>query len=265
MGGLGIILTIILFSLVFIDMEVYPQFVALIIMFFAFGLLGFADDITKVLKKQNLGLTFWQKILLQTIFAGAFSYFLVALGHNNSVAGFLAHSVFNLPIFYLLFSTFVIVGTANAANLTDGLDGLLAGTIGIAFIAMAILSARQGIELAETISLVAGGAALAFLYFNFPKAKVFMGDTCSLALGSLLAGLAIIIHKELLLMVVAMVFMVEALSVILQVSSYKLFKKRIFRMSPLHHHFELMGWKENIIVVVFWCTTLIFCIISLII
>ncbi len=263
MGGVAIVLIIIIFALIFIDFEIDLRYLALIIMFFGFALLGFADDLVKVFKHRNLGLTFWQKIILQTIFAGAFSYFLIGFDQNLTVQGLLYSLGFSNPILYFLLSTFIIVGTANAANLTDGLDGLLSGCMVIAFVAFAMLSGAY--IFANSFCLIGGGVVLAFLFYNFPKAKLFMGDVGSLSLGAALAGIAILIHKELLLMLIGLVFMIEALSVIIQVVSYKLFKKRVFKMTPLHHHFELLGWSENKVVVVFWLIALVCALFALII
>lgn len=236
MGGLGFVAVIIILVLILIDFDIHPQYLLLILLTAAYGLIGLADDLLKVIRGRNLGLTFWQKIFLQFAAAACF-----ALGSNLSG-----------QITDWLFAIFVIVGTGNATNLTDGLNGLLAGTATIAFLTMAILSRGLGLVDATTFSLIAAGAVYAFLYFNFPRAQVFMGDVGSLAIGAALAGLAIIIHQELLLIVVGGVFVVEALSVIVQVASYKLFKKRVFKMAPLHHHFELLGFKEINVVLGFW-------------
>ena len=252
MGGIGIVLTILIFTLILINVEFHPEYLALILLMLAFALIGLADDLLKIFRRQNLGLTFWQKILLQTAAAAAFAIFFTFLGHNLSLSGILAKIGFSNPYLYQLFMMLVIVGSANATNLTDGLNGLLAGTAGVAFLAFAFLSTRLQAPEAATFSLISAGAIFAFLYFNFPKAKIFMGDVGSLAIGAALAGLAIILHKELRLIVIGGVFVIEALSVILQISSFKLFKRRIFKMSPLHHHFELLGIKEWVVVVGFW-------------
>ena len=257
MGGIGIILTIIVFTFIFIDFEFDVRYLALVILVFAFSLLGFVDDFIKVFRHHNLGLTFRQKLLLQILIASLFSWFLINTGQHNSVAGVLKIIGFNLATLYFLLSTFLIVGTANATNLTDGLNGLLAGTATVAFLSFAVLSARLEMFNAVLVSVICAGAVFPFLYFNFPKARVFMGDVCSLALGAALAGLALLIHKELLLAVIGAVFMLEALSVILQVGYYKLTHKRIFKMTPLHHHFELCGWPERRVVIVFWLVALV--------
>ena len=252
LGGIGFILAIIIFSMIFINLEMVPKYLALLFLIIGFALIGLFDDLIKILKKQNLGLTFRQKIISQTLVAVLFSYFLINNGHTQTVGHILKTLGFSYPFFYLLLSAFIIVGTANATNLTDGLNGLLAGTAGIAFICFIFLSTRLSIIEAAIFSCIAAGAMVAFLYFNFPKARMFMGDVGSLAIGAALAGIAIILHKELRLILIGGVFLIEALSVILQVTSFKLFKKRIFKMSPLHHHFELMGVKEWQVVVGFW-------------
>jgi phospho-N-acetylmuramoyl-pentapeptide-transferase len=252
LGGIGFILTITAFAVIFVNFELDLKYLALILLMLGFAAVGFADDLIKIARKQNLGLTFWQKIASQTFLAALFSAFMISLGHQHTVGQLLENVGFSISTFYFLLSTFMIVGTANAANLTDGLNGLLAGTAAIAFLAFGLLSYRMGIPEAAVFCFIAAGAVFSFLFFNFPIANVFMGDVGSLAIGAALAGIAIIIHKELRLILIGGVFVVEALSVILQVASYKLWKKRIFRMTPLHHTFELMGIKETAIVIGFW-------------
>ena len=264
MGGIGFVLTILILALILINVEFRPEYLALILLVLAFSLIGLIDDLLKIFRRQNLGLTFWQKILFQFAAAGGFAIFFAFLGYNLSVTSILSKLGFSNPYLYQLFLMFMIVGFANAANLTDGLDGLLAGTAGIAFLALAFVSARLNAPDAVIFSLISVGAVLAFLYFNFPKAKIFMGDVGSLAIGSALAGLAIILHKELRLILIGGIFVAEALSVILQVAAYKLFKRRIFKMAPLHHHFELMGIKEQYVVVGFWGVGLVLGILGII-
>lgn len=242
MGGIGFILAIIILSLIMLDIEIQIQYLALLVLILFFALIGLIDDLLKILRKENLGLTFWQKITFQSLSALVFSACMLYFGQHQ----------FSFPVLYLFFWAFIIVGSANATNLTDGLNGLLAGTAGIAFLSFAILAAKLGSIEAAIFASIAAGASFAFLYFNFPKALVFMGDVGSLALGAGLAGLAIILHQELRLVLIGGVFVVETLSVILQVLSYKLFKRRIFKMSPLHHHFELLGKNETRIVLGFW-------------
>ncbi|MFC1496631.1 phospho-N-acetylmuramoyl-pentapeptide-transferase, partial [Candidatus Margulisiibacteriota bacterium] len=163
---------------------------------------------------------------------------------------------------YLAFTVFAIVGGANATNLTDGLDGLLAGTAVISFAAFGwILHAQYYSELAA-VPFIICGSLLGFLIFNF-SGKIFMGDVGSLPPGAVLAGLAVMTHNELVLVIISLLFIMEALSVIIQVISYKLYKKRVFRMSPLHHHFELLGWHEKKVVLVFWGAALFFALIGI--
>ncbi len=252
MGGIGLVLTIIAFTLIFVNFELDVKYLALIFLISGFAIIGLIDDLIKIFRKQNLGLTFWQKIIVQTLMAAGFSAFLIYLGHEQTIGQILGNIGLTNPVYYLLFSVFIIVGAANATNLTDGLNGLLAGTAGIAFLAFAFLSSKANIPDAAVFSFAAAGAVLAFLLYNFPRAVVFMGDVGSLAIGAALAGLAIIIHKELSLVIIGGIFVLEALSVILQVTTYKLWKRRIFKMTPLHHHFELMGYKESAVVVGFW-------------
>lgn len=258
MGGLGFLVTIIAFTLILIDVELRSAYLALVILMAAFAGIGLADDLLKVIRKRNLGLTFWEKIVLQVLAAGAFASYLTFLGYNLSLTGALAKMGFANPYLYQLLVIFFVVGFANAANLTDGLNGLLAGTAGIAFLALAVLSANfLHIGNAAVFSLAAAGAVLAFLYYNFPAGRIFMGDVGSLPVGAGLAGLVFIIHQELRLVIIGGIFVAEALSVIIQVTSYKLFKRRVFKMTPLHHHFELLGIREQIVVVGFWAVGII--------
>ena len=265
MGGIGFVLAITALSFVFVNFELDLKYLALILLFLAFAGIGLADDLLKVTRKKNLGLTFWQKIILQTLLAAVFSAFLVYSGHQLSAGKVLTSLGFASPILFFLLSIFMIVGTANATNLTDGLNGLLSGTAVIAFLCLAVLAQRLGLPDAAVFGFLSSGAVLAFLYFNFPKARVFMGDIGSLAIGAGLAGLAIVIHQELKLVIIGAIFVLEALSVIFQVTFYKLFKKRLFKMSPLHHHFELMGIKEIVVVLGFWAAGLILGVVGILI
>ena len=252
MAGIGFILAILILAAIFINIEIDLRYLALLILIFAFALIGFLDDFLKIARRQNLGLTFWQKLISQIVVAVIFSLFLVWSGQPHLVKDALANLGFNNPLLYCLLASFIVVGASNATNLTDGLNGLLAGCGGIAFLSLVFYCHRMWLGEASTFSLIAAGAILTFLWFNFPKAQVFMGDVGSLAIGAALAGLALIIHAELRFIVIGGIFVVEALSVIIQVTIYKLFKKRVFKMSPLHHHFELMGIKEKNVVIGFW-------------
>jgi len=242
MAGIGFVLAITILSLVFLDFDLYARFLAIIILVVGFALIGFLDDFLKIIRHQNLGLTFWQKIASQTLVAFLFCFILVLYS--------------GYPWLLIPFWLFIIVGSANATNLTDGLDGLLAGCGAIAFFSFAVVAAHLQKEGLVFFSLVSSGAIAAFLLFNFPKAKTFMGDVGSLPIGAALAGVAVILRQEFLLALIGGVFVIEALSVILQVASYKFFKRRIFKMSPLHHHFELMGFAENKVVIGFWVAAL---------
>lgn len=216
-------------------------------------LLGFVDDGIKAVYKRNLGLTAKQKLAGQLVLAAIFTYGLVAqLGMPTML---------HIPFFgwewplgygYWFFAALVIVGTTNAVNLTDGLDGLAAGTSAIAAMAFVWVAAAVNAPVAAEFAAAVAGVCLGFLLFNYHPAKVFMGDTGSLALGAAFAGLALLLRAELLLVIIGGVFVAEAVSVILQVGSFKLRGKRIFRMSPLHHHFELGGMPEVRVVHVFW-------------
>ena len=257
MGGIGFVLTGVIISLILINVEFHPAYLALVLLVLAFALIGLADDLVKIIFKRNLGLTFWEKIMLQTLAAGAFAIVLTWLGYNLGAIGIIPRLGLYEPLIYPFFVAFIVVGSANATNLTDGLNGLLSGTGTIALLAFAVLAARAGQPEAATFALIFAGALAAFLYFNFPKARLFMGDVGSLAVGAALGGLAVILHKELRLALIGGVFVLEALSVIIQVSSYKLFKRRILPMAPLHHSFELIGVKEWVVVVGFWVVGLV--------
>jgi len=242
MGGIGFVLAIIILALIFVDLRYVP----VILLTAGFALIGLADDLIKIIRKQNLGLTFWQKIFLQTFLAALFSFYIL----NFNIC-----SLFG--IWSLLFAIFLVVGSANATNLTDGLDGLLAGCATLAFLGFGIISMRQMALGGAAFSFICAGAVFAFLRFNFPKAKLFMGDVGSLSIGAALAGLAVLTGREWQLALIGGVFVIEALSVIIQVTSFKLFRKRVFKMSPLHHHFELLGFSENAVVLGFWAFQLI--------
>ena len=230
------------------------------------ALLGFIDDFIKVVLKRSLGLKAKEKLLGQIFMAVALSYIRInylQLGTDIWIP-FLDHKL-ELGYFYYPLLFFVLVGTTNAVNLTDGLDGLAAGTASIALITyMIICLYLNQLDLAIFCAAVLG-ATLAFLKFNYYPAKVFMGDTGSLALGGALAIVAILTKTIILLAILGLVFVMEALSVIIQVTSYKTRGKRVFRMSPLHHHFELGGWNETKVVTVFWSAGLICSLVALII
>ncbi len=215
--------------------------------------LGFLDDYIKVVKKRNLGLRAWQKLLGQIIIA-AVTIFIATkeLGIATNLWIPLANTSIDLGALYYVLVLLVIVGASNAVNLTDGLDGLASGEMAIAssvYCAICLMTGHG--ELAIFCAAIVG-ACIGFLKFNFHPAKIFMGDTGSLALGGAFAAMGILTHTELLLPIVGLVFVCEALSVILQVISFQTTGRRIFKMSPIHHHFELSGWSELKVVFVFW-------------
>ena len=220
--------------------------------------LGFLDDYIKVVKKRNLGLKARQKLAGQILIAVVTMYVatqVLGIGTDIWIPG-LDENV-SIGMLYYPLVLFVLVGTSNAVNLTDGLDGLAAGTVAIAASAFAVVSVLTGHGDLAYLCVAMAAACLAFLHFNAHPAKVFMGDTGSLALGGALAAVGILTHTEILLAVIGFVFVCEALSVIIQVISFQTTGKRVFRMSPIHHHFELGGWSEWKVVTVFWCVGLI--------
>ncbi len=229
------------------------------------GLIGFLDDYIKVVLKRNLGLKAREKILGQIIMAVALAYIATTyFGRGTDLwIPFLGANVDFGPLYYILIFL-VLIGTTNAVNLTDGLDGLAAGTTTIAAAAYAVIALAFGKEPLAVFCLALAGAALGFLRYNAHPAKVFMGDTGSLALGGALAAVAVLTKTELLLVIVGGVFVIEALSVIIQVISFKSTGKRVFRMSPIHHHFELGGWSETKVVAVFWLAGAVFAALGLI-
>ena len=251
MGGLMIILAITAATLAAAP-HTAEVMLALFIMLGHFAL-GFLDDYIKVVKKRNLGLKVRQKLLGQV--AIAVVTMLIGtkyLGLDTTVWVPVADTAIDIGWGYFALVLFVLVGTSNAVNLTDGLDGLAAGTVAIAMSAYAVLCVRTGHEELALFCAATVAACVAFLRFNLHPAKVFMGDTGSLALGGAVAAAGILTHTEVLLAIIGFVFVCEALSVIIQVISFKTTGRRVFRMSPIHHHFELGGWKETKVVLVFW-------------
>ena len=297
MGGLLIAISIIVPTLLWADLS--NRFVWIVLFAtFAFAAIGFADDYTKVIHRRNLGLTTRQKLGLQVLTSALIAAALIAMQTRGMystrllvpffkqfrpdlVIEHLRHSPQLWPLAFLPFVIFVIliiVGSSNAVNLTDGLDGLAIGCTVIAAGALAVLTYVSGhatfaayLDLQRMpqvgeITIFCGamvGAAIGFLWYNAHPAEVFMGDVGSLALGGAIGTVAGIIKQELLLPFIGGVFVIEALSVILQVGSYKLRKKRIFKMAPLHHHFELLGWSESKIIVRCWIASLVFALFAL--
>lgn len=250
MGGVMIVLAVTTATLLFAPLTV-TTLLALFIFLGHFAL-GFADDYIKVVKKRNLGLRAYQKLAGQCLIAAVTVVIARAvLGHDTSVWIPVAGVTADIGALYYILIVFVLVGTSNAVNLTDGLDGLAAGTVAAAalFYAALMYGADTGLMVFSGAII---GACVGFLWYNHHPARIFMGDTGSLALGGALAAVAILSRTELLLPVVGFVFFCEALSVILQVVSFQTTGRRIFRMSPIHHHFELGGWRETRVVYTFW-------------
>lgn len=262
MGGIMIIAGIVLGTVAAGQLSA-ELLLALFIMIGHF-VLGFLDDYIKVVKKRNLGLKAKQKMLGQIIIAAVTMVIATQeLGINTSVWLPLINSSVNIGVGYYLLLLFVMVGASNAVNLTDGLDGLASGTMAIAASSYAVVCLLLGHNDLAVFCGAITGACLAFLRFNAHPAKVFMGDTGSLALGGAFAAVGILTHTEILLAVIGFIFVCEALSVIIQVISFKTTGRRVFRMSPIHHHFELGGWSEWKVVFVFWGVGLLASVIGL--
>jgi phospho-N-acetylmuramoyl-pentapeptide-transferase len=256
MGGLFMMLALVLTICI-----VPPYSVTLWMLLFltlGHGLLGFSDDFIKAVKRRNLGLTAKQKLAGQVVLAILFCYISTNYAALPTTLWIpLVDITVDLGIAYYILALFIIIGTTNAVNLTDGLDGLATGISAIAGAAYAVVGLLVGSLSVTFFGIIVSGVCLGFLYFNANPAKVFMGDTGSLALGGAFAGMAIATKTEILLVIIGFVFVVEALSVILQVASFKTRGVRIFRMSPIHHHFELGGWSERKVVYVFWSVSLV--------
>lgn len=256
MGGLTFLIsTVLLSAIACFFVEDNGPLILLILVTVGFGLIGFVDDYIIVVKKNNQGLTSKQKFLFQIIIAILFyvvSNVLGLLSLSNEINIPFTDIGIPLSIFYVIFIIFWQVGFSNAVNLTDGLDGLATGLSIIAFSCYFYLAMMQGATAMAYFSAILIGSLCGFLLYNKNKAKLFMGDTGSLALGGVIATVSIMLNQELTLIFIGFVFVVETLSVMMQVTSFKLTGKRIFKMSPLHHHFEMVGWSEWKIVTVFW-------------
>jgi phospho-N-acetylmuramoyl-pentapeptide-transferase len=241
-----------------------------------FGAIGFYDDYLKVTKQTHAGVSGRVRFLIEAVIAAAACYFIAAIGRqpfsSSLTIPFFKEVVIPLGWFYVVFGTFIIVGASNAVNLTDGLDGLATVPVIIVAISFGIIAYLVGNSFfAEYLNVhyVAGtgelavlcgavtGAGLGFLWFNAPPASIFMGDTGSLALGGMIGTIAVTTKHEIVLAVVGGLFVLEAVSVIVQVTSYKLTGKRVFRMAPIHHHFEQLGWTEPQIVIRFWIVSVV--------
>jgi phospho-N-acetylmuramoyl-pentapeptide-transferase len=297
MGGLLIVIAIVIPTLLWADLSNKFVWIA-VLATLGFGAIGFADDYLKITHRRNLGLTGRSKLMLQFLVAFLVGIALVLMQAREEYSthmfvpffkkfqpdlilpGFLDNPYTWLFAFlpFLLFVALVLVGSTNAVNLTDGLDGLAIGCTVIAAGALTVLTYVSGhavfaeyLELPRSpqsaeLTIFCGamvGASIGFLWYNAHPAEVFMGDVGALALGGAIGTVAVIIKQELLLPFIGGVFVIEALSVIVQVGSYKLRKKRVFKMAPLHHHFELLGWSESKVIVRFWIASLIFALFAL--
>ncbi len=263
MGGILILISIVVTSVLY--MKDYPKIMPILFATLGFGLIGFLDDYIKVVLKRSMGLRAWQKMLGQIIVTGVFAYYLThyvgisfAMKIPFAAGKYLDFGMFNIPVLFV-----VVIATVNGANFTDGLDGLASSvTVMIAtfFTAVAVGTA-SGIE---PVTCAVVGALLGFLLFNVYPASVFMGDTGSLALGGFVAAAAYMLQMPLFIPLVALVYAVEVLSVMIQVSYFKVSGgKRFFKMAPIHHHFELCGWSETRVVAVFTIVTALLCLVAL--
>jgi phospho-N-acetylmuramoyl-pentapeptide-transferase len=297
MGGVLIVISIVIPTLLWADLRQFYVWIALFCLV-TYAAIGFTDDYAKVVKKRNLGLTGRRKFLMQVLVAFVLASVLLVLKvrglYTTSmnvpffkqwkpdllIDAFLTYRIF-FPLAFLpffLFVAFVVVGASNAVNLTDGLDGLAIGLMVIASGALTVLTYAGGhAELASYLQLERNahtseltifcgsmtGASLGFLWYNAHPAEIFMGDVGSLSLGGAMAVIAVLIKQEILLIFIGGVFVIEAVSVILQVGSFKLRGKRIFKMAPLHHHFEALGWQESKIIARFWISGLVMALFAL--
>lgn len=261
MGGLIILFSVILTSLFYIGSN--REMLPILFMTLGFGLLGFLDDYIKVVMKRNMGLRAWQKMLGQIVITAVFSYYLINISGlgTKTLIPFMGE-VTVPPVLFVLFIFIAVIGTVNGVNFTDGLDGLASGvTVCIAtFFSVVAIGTANGIS-PVTCSVV--GSLLGFLVYNVYPARVFMGDTGSLALGGFVAATAFMLKMPVFILIIGFIYLAEVLSVMLQVSYFKLTHgKRIFKMAPIHHHFELCGWSETRVVALFTIVTALLCLVG---
>lgn len=262
MGGILIMIAVVVTSLLYV--KDFPKLIPILFLTLGFGLIGFVDDYIKVVLKRSMGLRAWQKMLGQFVVTGIFTYYIInytdvslAMKIPFWAGHYLDFGIFNIPVLF-----FIVIGTVNGTNFTDGLDGLASSvTVIVAtFFTVVAIGVESGIE---PITCAVVGALLGFLLFNVYPASVFMGDTGSLALGGFVAATAYMLQMPLFIPVVGFIYMIEVLSVILQVGYFKMTGgKRIFRMAPIHHHFELGGWSETRVVTVFSIVTALLCLVA---
>ena len=265
MGGLGFLAAAVITSIwysLWTD-KMTTSLLILVFVLLLYGIIGFLDDFIKLAKKQNEGLTSRQKFIAQVVVAIVFYVIYRMEGYPNTLNFFGIE--LPLSIIYGLFVIFWLVGFSNAVNLTDGIDGLVSGLGTISFATYGIIAWKQQQYEVLIVCLTVMGGLVGFFPYNKKPAKIFMGDVGSLALGGLLAGVSIILHQEWTLLLIGLVYIFETASVIIQVTSFKMTGKRVFKMSPLHHHFEMSGWSEWKVDTVFWAIGLIASIIVLLI
>ena len=271
MGGLMILISMTISTLLWMEWD-KPFVWAALFVTLGFGVIGFLDDYAKVTKRSSAGVSGRVRLLAEFLIAGSAVFYVSMFSGTNLYFPFLKDTGFDLGVFYIAFGAIVIVAAGNAVNLTDGLDGLAtmpviiaAMTFGIIayLVGNAVFAEYLGVHFVsgsgELIVFVGAlvGACLAFLWFNAPPAAVFMGDTGSLALGGAIGTIAVITNHELVLVIVGGLFVLEAVSVIVQVASFKMTGKRVFKMAPIHHHFEQLGWPESTVVIRFWIISIV--------
>jgi phospho-N-acetylmuramoyl-pentapeptide-transferase len=261
MGGLVFLFSFLVTTLLFAPKT--PRFFLVLLLIFSSAFLGFVDDYQKVVHRRSLGIRAREKLLAQFVFALIFYFTLLILGHSTLVAIPFTSLQVDLGLFYPLLIFVVMIGFSNAVNLTDGIDGLAGGTAILALLALLFLASLQGMQDLVFLSSALIGACFGFLIFNLHPARIFMGDVGSLSLGTALAVVGILVKAELTLVIIGGVFVLETLSVVLQVIFFKLTGKRVFLMSPLHHHFEIKGWSEWHVVIGFWALGFCFAMIGL--
>ncbi len=262
MGGLIILCSIVITSLLY--MKTNPQILPILFVTLGFGLVGFLDDYIKVVMKRSMGLHAWQKMIGQFLIAAIFAYYLANytdLGTSVRIP-FTGGMEWNLGFWFYPFLFVVLLGTVNGTNFTDGLDGLLSSitVLTATFFTVVAIGTASGLE---PITCAAVGSLLGFLVYNVYPAKVFMGDTGSLALGGLIGATAVMLKMPIYIVIVGCIYLVEVLSVIIQVTYFKKTGKRVFKMAPIHHHFELSGWPETKVVAIFSIVTAVLCLIGL--
>ena len=256
MGGIMMIISITIITLIYclVAKDNVTNILAILLASIGFGIVGFIDDFKKVVLKNTEGLNPKLKMLGLLIISAGYTMFLVNYSNigTDIIIPILNYNLV-LPLWiYIPFTILVMLSATNAVNLTDGLDGLAGGLSAIAFIAFSLISLMVGFEDIGIFSLILVGSLMGYLIYNTHPAKVIMGDTGSLALGATMGAIAILTHRELTLLVVAGIFVIETLSVILQTFWVQVFHKKLFLMTPIHHHFEKLGWEENDIVKLFW-------------